>query len=133
MLEEIKYKIRLPLHKIRILRITTELGGGVPTYPQHAQDLHHLLCEQRVEAQCRGGGTESQLATQVRRALGRETSRIRWALSPMEGNFPSGHGSHLPQPATSGGTRTWQEKMNIKYNYSISSQSSFCLFPHCDF
>lgn len=40
-------------------------------------------------------------------------------FDPREGNSSTlGYGSHLPQPATSGGARKWQEKMKTKYNCS---------------
>lgn len=32
--------------------ISSSTAEGVPTYAQHAQGLHHLLCEERVEGQC---------------------------------------------------------------------------------
>lgn len=69
---------------------------GVPTYPQLTQGLHHLLCEHRVQGQCRGGGTESQLATQLHWVLGRENTPNQAGLGPSEGNFrASGHGISL--------------------------------------
>lgn len=62
-----------------------EHGGvrGVPAYPKYAEDLRHLLREQRTEGQLRGRGAESQLPTQLHRVLGRETSRIE--TSPPRG------------------------------------------------
>lgn len=51
MLEETKYKIRLPLSQSLDFEEHSRTEG-VSTYPQHAQGLHHLLCEQRVEGQC---------------------------------------------------------------------------------